>query len=180
MTHATGVDPAGTGCAARADVLVRDGVYILHHWRAVMATKRRDHAFACSDGLFRLPHDARAWLVAHAAPLVVVEETPAFMRRRASGGAVVRALVTQAEGAGAIVQAVGACTRVAPEVWRRDVLRVAGDADGAAALAAWGWATVHRRLALDWRGEACEAPPAVYAEHVAEAACCAVWLLRRS
>jgi hypothetical protein len=178
---ATGIDPAATGTAARADVMeLRGGVYRITNWRAIRYHRKcwRD---SNDDALGDAP-TARRWLVEGAAPFVVVEETPAFLRVRCQGGRAVEALITQAEAAGAIVQAVGECLRVHPDTWRPEVLRCRGNDANAdvAACAAWGWVSLSRRLELAWQGDGGPLPPEWARPHVAEAACMAVWALRRS
>lgn len=170
MRRATGIDPAATGPAARADVEFVAGVYVLRHWRAIHAS-RKPILCAAPDGTWTTEHahTARTWLVEGSAPLVAVEATPPLVR-----GA--QAVVTQAEAAGAIVQAVGApVLRPLPRTWRQAL----GVPTDAAALAAWGWATVHRREPLTWAALGGIAPPTWAAAHVAEAACMAVWALRQ-
>lgn len=168
--RATGIDPAATGVAARADVDLVDGVYVLTRWRAI---RPRGRYVDCEsqDDAWRTDrlHAARSWLVELAHDVVAVEATPPLIR-----GA--QAVVTQAEGAGAIVQAVGASVllRPLPRTWRGAL----GLSTAATAQGAWGLATVYRRAAPTWTGRvACAPPPTWASEHVAEAACMAVWAL---
>jgi hypothetical protein len=186
---AVGVDPAATGCAALAVVESSTDGPRLIGWRAIRRTSalRLPPWQLASHGYTDRVGDAvqaRAWLVAtNAHPdVIVVEETPAFVRVRASGGAVIAALVAQAEGAGAIVQALGEVERAGPDVWRPAVLRIPGNHPdaGKIAMAAWGWRHVDRPP-LPWTGwVACSRPPDWAVEHVAEAACIAVWGMYRA
>ena len=169
--RATGIDPAATGVAARADVEFADGVYVLTRWRAIRPRTRHVECWAGLTPFVAPLHAARSWLVEDAHELVAVEATPPLIR-----GA--QAVVTQAEGAGAIVQAVGApVLRPLPGNWRKAL----GLSTAATAQGAWGLATVYRRDAPTWTSRvACTPPPTWASEHVAEAASMAVWAISAS
>ena len=183
---ATGIDPAAVGCAARADVEIRDGVPVLLDWRAIRRTKRKadpwDLVAPGRAGRLGCARVVRRWLVNGHAALVAVEGTPAFLRVKSRGGKAVERLVTQAEGAGAIVQALEAdALRPEPDDWRPVVLLCPGNDPNAefAAMAALGWASMRDARVRGWRSEV-EQPPEWAAPHVAEACAIAVWLLRSS
>lgn len=179
---ATGIDPAAVGCAARADVEIRDGVVVLVDWRAIRLTRRKaapwDLAEPGDVGYGYTAQLSRIWLVQHAHPLVAVEGTPAFVRARGRGGQAIRSLVTQAEAAGAIVQALDVePERPTPDTWRPKVLLCPGNDPSAelAAMAALGWAEMRGARVRGWRSEV-ETPPAWAAPHVAEACAIGVWV----
>lgn len=181
---ATGIDPAASGCAARADVRLVDGVPVLVDWRAIRLTRRKEMPWDCASpgSLHRgaSGRHARAWLVLRHHLAVAVEGTPAFVRARGRGGQAIQSLVTQAEAAGAIVQALDVDPeRPTPDVWRPAVLLCPGNDPSAelAAMAALGWAEMRGARVRGWRCEV-EQPPAWAAPHVAEACAIAVWRAR--
>lgn len=157
--------------------------YVLTDWRALRTVgKSGKTRVIWPGGELVCPtwHEAVAAFVSdQSGQACVVEATPAFTRAKSRGGQAHRALVVQAEAAGAIAYAARAVDRVEPTTWRPAVLAISGT-DPRAALAAeglWGWRRIRRtgpRPPVEV-STSVPRPPEWAAPHIAEAACIALW-----